>query len=243
MDTDELQPFEHVLADVRDVHEFFALYRPDPPTGWIYRGHADSRWTLLPKAGRGKLRTQDRRSLGRFYRWSRQAVAYAPDLPTNDWERLAVAQHFGLATCLLDWTFNPLAALYFACNELLDVDGAVHCFDPEFFLNDQNFVSMEQAECFAVAYIPRALTPRILNQNAVFTVHLPTSNAVPIRPVPNRGNTPSLGRLIVPATLKLSVLEMLNDYGVNSVTLFPDLEGLSRHINWETATKINKLQR
>jgi hypothetical protein len=42
---------------------------------------------------------------------------------TNDLDDLAVAQHWGLATNLLDWTTNPLVALFFACEEALDKDG------------------------------------------------------------------------------------------------------------------------
>ena len=42
-------------------------------------------------------------------------------------EKLIFLQHYGLKTRLLDVTFNPLIALYFACSSHAEDDGAVYC--------------------------------------------------------------------------------------------------------------------
>ena len=63
-----------------------------------------------------------------FDEFKRRGVAVLPSRPSDDWEFLAVARHHGLPTRLLDWTENPLAALFFALEEPSSGDSAVWCY-------------------------------------------------------------------------------------------------------------------
>jgi hypothetical protein len=64
-----------------------------------------------------------------FAEFRRRSAAYLDATNRDDWDMLAIAQHHGTATRLLDWTDNPLVALWFAVREgTQQSDSVVWCF-------------------------------------------------------------------------------------------------------------------
>ena len=107
-----------------ELHEVLGNHRRD--AGWMYRGQADPDWALLPRAGRPPF---DRGHDEIFFRrWQGESAQYLDQMPDNDWEWLAIAQHHGFATRLLDWTMRPLAAAYFAVAEPGDGESVIYAF-------------------------------------------------------------------------------------------------------------------
>ena len=180
-----------------------------------------------------------------FNEWAKRAVAYSEKFPENKWEQLALAQHYNLATRLLDWTTNPLVALFFAVVEESNEHGAVYVYyaphreiDPaadEFWsFSGEAFVTG------GLVYRPRPIDRRMIQQSAVFTYHpYPRRPIVPIQERPdtfhdfsskNRFGT-DLMTIVVATTHKRTLRRELATLGITRESLFPDLEGLSAELN------------
>lgn len=211
----------------------------------IYRGHGAESFKLLPKIGRPKPpKPPENSATGQvnealiFQLFRNQSVDRLITPCANDWELLALAQHHGLPTRLLDWTRSPLVALYFAvCKEFETREGtkqegnakdedaeiiAWRC--PEITL------AVQKNSPFKISnvkrYVPRIVSPRLRAQKGLFTVHpkpmedykLPDSDIVRIR-IPNKERR----------QLKKSLFR----HGIDESVLFPDsLDALARHIEW-----------
>ena len=223
------------LENVQTLHLIFRAYRSHEGMGSWFRGQADADWELLPKAGRPEYYLPDDRDLGRFRHWCNMAVAYSA-LPTNPIERLALAQHHGLATRLLDWSKNPLVACYFACWQLPKKDGAVYVYEmPEDLVTESyDFFNESHVDRGVFGCTPNAITPRLLNQRGMFTLHCDAREPIEVRPSRFNASKPNLVRVVIPRKLKKEVLKFLADYGVDHPAMFPDLDGLSMCVNTRT---------
>jgi hypothetical protein len=95
-----------------------------------YRGQADYAWPLQPSLYRPKIDIEARfeRELIRDFRI--KCADFVNFKPQSDIDWLFLAQHHGLPTRLLDWTENPLVALYFATKGQSDSDGRVWIVHP-----------------------------------------------------------------------------------------------------------------
>lgn len=207
----------------------------------LFRGHQDSRWSLTPRIARLNLRLRfedfrlnaERSILEEFERLA------APHLAargiTTKWDLLALAQHQGLPTRLLDWSTNPLVALWFAVEKpaLEGSSAAVWAFPAsEKDIVDQAKLPDDLDR--TMIFRPRHHDSRIAAQAGWFTVHKYSESARRYSKFERlRRQHVYLTKFIIPSKGLPEIRDQLARCGVSRSTLFPDLAGLCAHLTWK----------
>ena len=219
-----------------------AMDGPDP----LFRGHGGVSWRLLPSLARRKLKES---AENRLYYWFTSQGHHLLEYPNETWHTLSLMQHHGLPTRLLDWTESFAVALYFAIRDA-ESDCAVWVFDASLLNKEQvgtygmsvlpvdfpvgyekYFVDAhgdhEYFGCFphaVVAHEGVASTPRIQSQQGAFTLHAKLHT--PLEEICPK----ALHKIVIPESAFPDAWQFLWLAGVNEYTLFPDLDGLARHL-------------
>ena len=212
--------------------------------------HSLSSTLLRLAASRADVRRVETALLRNFRKYARAEAAHADSI----WDWLAVGQHRGLPTRLLDWTYSPLVALHFATENPADfgVDGVVWCVNfveanKRLPVRLRRILEQEGSDTFTVEMLasfgtlrefdalsrdpfviflePPAIDQRILNQLALFSV-MSSPEAELAEWL--RGHPDLCRRVTVPSAVKWEVRDKLDQANVNERVLFPGLDGLSR---------------
>ena len=233
---------------------------------FVYRGQRFKNYLLTTSLQRlgGNYFELEHHLLRNFRKYARDTAA-SPAATASVWDWLALAQHHGLPTRLLDWTYSPYVALHFATDDLqaYHQDGIIWALNyvkaaehlPDSLrdaLRDEgsNVFTSEllapvtdslrnleslQAEPFVLFLEPPSLDARIVHQHALFSL-MSSSQSVLHEWL---ARYPELYfRIIVPAALKWEVRDKLDQANITERVLLPGLGGLSRWLHRHYAPRI-----
>ncbi len=251
-----------------------------PPGRFIFRGHADSAWPLVPSVLRvdvaksnatqvsleavalrdfltfadqqglpipgdsDELRAElfsaadDERYLDGIHVGADRLIEHAAWPPRRLRGLMALAQHHGLQTRMLDWTKSPLVAAYFAAREAVRIDSnslAVWALDFE-KAREGRLIHEARLE---VVSVPYAGNLHALAQQGLFTVSgrpvYAREDRVEVEPIEMRfmdrkvDDNP-LFKMVLPSSEAPRLLGLLARHLITAATMFPGYDGAARAV-------------
>lgn len=243
--TIEGDSIEHLLRAIRKSWDATLL---PAHTDRLYRGQRDSSWHLTPSLFRTTSEFDDHQiDLATFEVFEQASVneffhrsgPYNLRPSRNAILDLAIAQHYGVPTQLLDWTADPFVALMFAlANPKGPEDAAVFAISPSMSYT-ADFTKAEikfpiRVQHDLISFRPPHLDQRVAAQKSVFTLSKCSDPSEMFIPLDKRDVTmefnPRLSKIVIPARMKIGLFIELQGTGVNKSALFPGLDGVGGYI-------------
>lgn len=237
----------HSIADLISKLE---ANNPNQEKLW-FRGHADRNWTLEPSIARNRANPIID-EFQYYKKFKQEAARVISELPADEWGWMFLMQHYGVHTRLLDFSENPLVALYFAVSEYPDKDGALYILEPTKWNAENGQDSLSDSDLPAcgideemvgylmssvikqretgvsnppVAAIGARNSERIFAQEGTFVVtHFDLKMNV------EDEQCKSAWRYIIPAANKSVIKQHLALLSVTDYSVFPELRTLAKKI-------------
>jgi hypothetical protein len=177
--------------------------------------------------------------------FKRKAVHFLPHVPSgdDDFQWLALMQDHGAPTRLLDFTWSPYVAAFFALHNATG-DAAILACNPfeiervkKLDLDKPNAFRkyvLSESKPFVCMGEPYAMNQRLIAQSGTFLVPAVLDKSIEdiLATYPNPKGT--LIKFILPTDkIREKAMRELYKMNITQATLFPDLDGLARSLAYE----------
>jgi tetratricopeptide (TPR) repeat protein len=238
-----------MIKKVKTINQLFTLFKDvEKLKNPIYRGHSSADYELKSSAYRRLEKKYDistlKRNISSYHeqlveefkanKYHQSAIGELCDL-----EILAKLQHYGAATCFLDFSKNIAVALWFACSSKNDKDGRLYIlkniqdiinykiinseqlrYDISMFFKDfvENGIENELVNSFLL-WEPPYLSERILQQDSIFLFSKKEDTL---------DNDEILVKVDISKSIKKDILKILNSlFNINKKTIYKDFHGFA----------------
>nr|WP_314539034.1 FRG domain-containing protein [uncultured Massilia sp.] len=246
------------IVHVKSWNEFVAL--TSECDGWAFRGLPDAGWDLMSALSRylhsfvpdkASWRQREERAL-RIFR--RKAHVYLADanLLVDDIRCLALMQHHGAPTRMIDFTKSPFVAAFFALNNTNcsaavfaldtptlwsaaprhDVTLRREAIDPRVRGNFERHFAVNSKDIIWVGE-PEEMDRRLVAQSGTFVVPGVLDKPLDEIITQYERGTPLIRKFVLPPNIRAEAMLSLYRMNITHATLFPDLDGLARSIGYE----------
>lgn len=240
VDDEQHQMITFTLSSWKYFHDFiveeFLDYR-----NYVFRGQASEKWLLEPSLNRflkdkdiieyNRTREQHLKS----FKFSLRGRTNVLKNILNDEDELwALGQHHGLLTPMLDFSFSPYVAAYFAFYDKADNSEFRVIYSVQQYTIEKDFNSILKI------YKPYTdHNQRLLNQSGLFVKYDTNIHLEKLfkDKFPEENGTITLIKIRIPNNDRELCLRTLNRMNINHNTLFPDIEGTSNYCNLELSIK------
>ncbi|MBP6755276.1 MAG: FRG domain-containing protein [Bacteroidia bacterium] len=205
---------------------------------YVFRGQRDEHWKLEPSINRHYNKTGivdfqklSQKHLDNFKFSLRGRFSNLREIINDENELWALGQHHGLVTPLLDFTFSPYAAAYFAFFEKDNPNSRYRIV----YAISQNAIEKQIDDQLNVYKPISDHNSRLLNQSGLFVKFESNLDIETLFKQKFELDEPKHKLIIIriPNTNRDTVLKMLNKMNINHNTLFPDIEGTSIFTNMQ----------
>jgi hypothetical protein len=236
-------------AQISSIGDLLKRLQRDLSQGQLawFRGHSDARWQLLPSLARNTKHLKAEIDL--IVKFKQNSALLLSQLPQTEWQWITIMQHHGVPTRLLDWTENPLIALYFAVIAHPNKDGALWMLFPHRLNESSNIrpnypkyipsfdddllktytptglATETTSRLRPIAVIGPRNTTRMQAQLGVFTVA--HRDPTPIEAIDGGAH---VRKYVVPGKAKQTIVSELALLGIGRFQLFPELQSIGENL-------------